>query len=570
MRLATSLAVVSLATTLIRPAPVQACGGFFCSSAPVDQSSERIIFAVNADGTTDMIVQIAYQGDSDDFAWLLPLAEVPDPDSLATFPELAMMALDSGTGPSFVMDPNCQIWDEDSPSAGGDDGSGDGDGEIAEDAGVSVYIRETVGPYDVAVIGSDNAEATSDWLQTNGYRISGAMNEYVKLYTAEHMKFLALKLTAKADVSEIAPFRLSLKGETPNIPLRLTSIAAVPEMGVVVWIFADQRFAPGGEAREITIDESQLRWGGSPDYYNYKAVVARAVDAVDGRGFVVDQAGSTENLQQLIVSQELDPMDPNYAAQQALKELIQGKSYMTRLYTRLSPEEMSYDPLFVRSKAGDVSAAKQLPYVAELCDDDYTNDQLDPCDFGACGAQGLCRKVTQDDGTLTAACACAPGLTARSVVADDYSPPSVSCVDERMSFLNPGQKDAAGNVLPDPCAGFSCGEHGSCVSMNMTPTCECQKGYVADARREVSGPGASTSMRCVLPSEAIPETFYKQDLKPITLPTGRDVHVVRVKSSGGGGLCSLEPGARSLGFAGVALGGLGLLAVLRRRKRRLT
>src|SRR5690349_21711613 len=88
-----------LAAALWPPAPALACGGFFCSSAPVDQSSERIIFALNEDGTTDMIVQIAYQGDSKDFAWLLPLSEVPDPKKLATFPEQAMTALDTGTAP---------------------------------------------------------------------------------------------------------------------------------------------------------------------------------------------------------------------------------------------------------------------------------------------------------------------------------------------------------------------------------------------------------------------------------------------------------------------------------------
>jgi hypothetical protein len=565
MRFTTHLAFASILATFA-PAPASACGGFFCSSAPVDQSAERIIFSVNEGGTTDMIVQIAYQGDSDDFAWLLPLAEVPDPDSLATFPQLAMMALDSGTGPTFAMHPDCEFpWDE---AAGGDDGDGDvgvvDAGVEVTDAGVSVYIRETVGPYDVVVIGSESADATSDWLQTNGYRISGPMNEYVKLYTAEGMKFLALKLTAEADVTEIAPFRLTLPGTTPNIPLRLTSIAALPEMGIVVWIFADQRFAPGGETRELTIDESQLRWGGSPEYYNWKALVARAADAVDGKGFVTEQAGSTNDLRQLIIAQELDPEDERYPAQQALKELIEGKSYMTRLYTRLSPEEMSYDPLFVRSNDGDVSRVKQLPYVAELCDDDWTNDQPDPCAFGACGAQGLCRKITHDDGSVSAACACAPGLTGRGTL-DISGYASVSCIDERMSFLNPGQKDAAGNVLPDPCAGFSCGEHGSCVSMNMTPTCECKKGYVADATRDASG---QLSLRCELPSDPIPESFYQQDLKPVMLPTGRDVHVVRVASKGDdGGLCSLKPGARSVGLGGAILGGLGLFVLLRRRRR---
>src|SRR4051794_5318272 len=83
------------------PQPAEACGGFFCSSTPVDQNAERIIFKVRADGRTDMIVQIAYQGDPSDFAWLMPLAEPPAKEDLGTFPLLAMTALDGQTGPAI-------------------------------------------------------------------------------------------------------------------------------------------------------------------------------------------------------------------------------------------------------------------------------------------------------------------------------------------------------------------------------------------------------------------------------------------------------------------------------------
>lgn len=564
-RAAWAAALLAMATALA-PQPVSACGGFFCSQSPVDQASERIIFAINADGTTDMIVQIAYQGTSKDFAWLLPLASVPDPDKLATFPELAMMALDNGTGPTFRMHPDCWAAIED--AAGGDfadAGTAAPDSDGGVEPPVTVYIRETVGPYDVAVIGSDDAQAASDWLQTEGYRITAPMGEYIKIYTAEKMKLLALKLTDEADVSEIAPFRLRLPGDSPNIPLRLTSIAAAPEMGIVAWVFADQRYEPMAPAKELEIDNSQLRWGGYPEWTNWKAVVARAVDAAEGKGWVVDQAGKTDDLRNLIISQELEPEDPRYEAQQALKELIEGKSYMTRLYTRLSPEEMTYDPGFKRSGKGDVSAERQLPFVKELCDDNWDNDQLNPCDFNPCGARGLCRVVSSDNGGTVAACACAPGLTARASVVQEGAPAEISCIDERLSFLNPGDRDTAGEVLPDACAGVSCGDHGKCVTMNMTPTCECDQGYVAHALSTAEG---NVPMTCVLPSEPIPDSFYKTRLEPRDLPTGREVHIVEVKTSGGGGFCTVGSTSGRAPFAALAvLGSLAAIAGLRRRRR---
>jgi MYXO-CTERM domain-containing protein len=563
------------------PGAALACGGFFCSSAPVDQSSERIIFALNEDGTTDMIVQIGYQGDSKDFAWLLPLADVPDPKKLATFPEQAMTSLDTGTAPQFSLPPNCSGL----RFAGA---GGTAAGTAAVDAGasapssdVSVFIRQTVGPYDVAVIGSDDAAATYQWLIDNGYRITAAMNEFVKLYTAEHMKFLALKLTDTAQVSEIQPFRLRLPGDSPSIPLRLTSIAALPEMGIVVWIFGKQRYEPAGEAREVEFAKEDLRW--DPNRFfgfggvigtNWRALVARAADENQGKAWVVEQAGPSAMLASLISAQTLPVQDPRYEAQQALKELLLGRTYMTRLYTRLSPEEMTYDPVFKRSTKGDVARQRELPFIKELCDSDASNDGVDPCTFNPCGAYAMCRTMTDDNGTKVAACACAPGLTARAVPdsANTNLGTSVTCIDERLSFLNVGDRGPAGDVLPDSCVGVDCGENGKCVNMNMTPTCECKTGFVARPRKS-----NETKLVCEKPTLAIPSSFYGLRMPESSLPTGREVHVVEVdaptapvsSSSGkGSSSCSAAPAPPSRHAAWAALAGLGLLGLVFRRQRR--
>lgn len=553
---------VTLAATLLlaaqAPDSAQACGGFFCSQSPVDQNAERIVFAVNDDGTTDMIVQIAYAGSSEDFAWLLPLTEVPDPDKLATFPDAAISALDVGTEPRFHMHPECGWgWPEATTAVAG--GFDDDSADSEEPGGVSVYIRQVVGDYDVAVIGSDDAEATSEWLKENHYRITEPMNDFIKLYTAEKLKFLALKLVDEADVSDIVPFRLRLPGDSPSIPLRLTSIASMPEMSILAWVFADQRFEPAGMAREVEVDTDKLRWGGYPDWTNWKKLVAEAVDQADGRGWVVEQAGPLDGLREAVTSQDLDPEDPNYEAQMALTELLAGRSYMTRLHTRLSPEEMTYDPIFKKSAKDDVSRDWELPYVEELCDDDYENDELDPCDFNPCGAYGLCSPLeATDEQPAMAACACVPGFTARSLPsADAFEPVQVACIDERLSFLNPGDADALGNKLADPCVGYDCGENGRCVSMNMAPTCECDQGYVAGPTRQ----GDST-LRCVKPTKSIPQSFYTKKRPERQLPAGREVEVpeapevqvVTIRESSG---CSLGGStSASGGLSTAALFGL--------------
>jgi Uncharacterized protein conserved in bacteria (DUF2330) len=528
-------AILTLLAVFWASERASACGGFFCNSSPVDQSAERIIFVVNDDGTTDMIVQIAYSGDSKDFAWLLPLANVPDAQRLDTFPEQAMTSLDAQTGPQFTLPPNCTRAFAGVGGGGFAGGLGGGvPTAVGASGGVSVFIQQTVGPYEVAVIGSEDAEATSEWLLDNGYRITGAMNDFVKLYTEEKMKFLALKLTDTADVTEIAPFRLRLPGDSPSIPLRLTSIAALPEMGIVVWVFGKERFEPAGDAQEVEIAKQDLRWdpnrffnfGGAtgPSGTNWYTLVARAADKAQGKAWVVDQAGPTSTLAASINQQMLVPGNPNFEAQQALSQLVAGRPYMTRLYTRLSPEEMTYDPVFKRSTKGDVARVRELPFVAELCDTNAANDNVKPCDFNPCGALALCRDVTDDMGTRVAACACAPGLTARAVPAGALAASTtVSCIDERLSFLNVGDRGPEGDVLPDPCVGVDCGENGVCVNMNMTATCECKAGFVARPRLSFE-----TKLTCVKPTVAIPSSFYGMRMPDRALPTGREVRIVEV------------------------------------------
>ena len=61
---------------VISPRLVEACGGFFCSTQPMNQLSERILFVDRGDSVTTH-VQIQYSGSAADFAWILPVPSVP-------------------------------------------------------------------------------------------------------------------------------------------------------------------------------------------------------------------------------------------------------------------------------------------------------------------------------------------------------------------------------------------------------------------------------------------------------------------------------------------------------------
>jgi hypothetical protein len=531
-----SLVALGALGVVLAPRPALACGGFFCGQQPVDQTAERILFEVGQDSVT-MTTQISFSGDAADFAWILPLSAVPDPNSLAVYHQQALNALDANSGPVFnpPQGGGC-IVNYGSPTAAGVD-----DADQESDPGVTVYIRQEVGDYDVAVIESTDPALLIDWLHEQGFRITAAMEPYIERYTSEGMKFLALKLQDAATVQDIKPFRFTLPGTAPSIPLRMTALAAEPEMSIVAFVLADGRYE-GKNWANLEIPDSEIRYNRNSYSYggtNWPNLVAQAVDAANGQGWVTEYAGPSESYAGLVRSQveggSFGTQDDAEAAAELLSAL-EAHPYLTRLYTRVSAEEMTSDPVFGRSSLGDVARQHQLSrYVdgVDQCPNDLSVSS-DPCDFATCGAGGLCRAVSVDAPSvpsstplLSAGCACVPGATARVTRAPDGSP-TVICQDGRMSFLNPGDRDTEGSdALPDTCASFSCGEHGQCISMNLTPTCVCDQGFVAVGSIDASG---VRSARCVEPDEPVPTTFYAKRLLalPPELPGGRSIQVAAV------------------------------------------
>lgn len=474
----TRVGAFAVLSFLLAPSSASACGGFFCGQQPVDQQAERIVFAVGPTHTR-MIVQIAYRGLADDFAWVLPLGFVPAESDLGTFSALALTQLDANTAPIFVRpdDPVC------SPillNGGGSD---------ADTPGVTVHLEHVVGPYEVVVLEGSSAAELVAWLQGHGFRITDAMMPYVETYVREGMKLLALRLSPNEGVEDIEPFSIRMPTTTPGIPIRLTAVAAEPEMGVLVFVLASQRFGTGNWS-ELTIDPATIRFASHawPAETDYLARVAEEADAVMGMGFVTEMAGPTEPLLETV--RAATPADDEQRrARDELVALLSDHSYMTRMYARLSPEEMQIDPIFRPHAGGDVPREVQLVRFVDG-EDMCESDGLSPCDFALCGA-GACVDVTTDGvPPRIAACDCAEGTVARASFGA-LGEPTVACVDPSRSLIDPGEAD--------PCASFDCGL-GSCVAVNMTPTCRCSEGAVAIGLRATDG-GRIT--RCVRPDDVV-------------------------------------------------------------------
>jgi len=350
------LFVMFFATLLVSAQPTLACGGLFCQNIPVDQAAERIIFTVDP-GQVSAYVQINYTGNAPDFAWVVPVPSVPEVDvaEMDSFNELQ-----TATDPVFMLPPvpDCMFDDGIAMMAPVE--------ESAAGEDVTVFASGEAGPYAFDVVGTETGNATAliDWLNENNYRITPEMEPLVFVYVEESMLFLAMKLQPDQGVQDIQPVKMTYQSERPMIPLRLTAVAATPNMGVYTWIFGRAQAEAQNYAKlEISDNDLSLSgpFGGGT---NYLQLVSQGVDRFEGKAFITEYAQPTS---------QLNVTDP------LLRELRQRYPYVTRLYGQLSPEEMTVDPVFdFNSSLADISNVHDLSDRTDMypCQDNAVNIEV--------------------------------------------------------------------------------------------------------------------------------------------------------------------------------------------------
>lgn len=304
-----------LATSLAVPMRALACGGFFCSSSPVDQAGERVVYAREIDGSLTMAVEIQYAGFDDDFAWIIP---VPAPPEISLGTSALFDELDRATRPTFVYEqriegtcrdyPRCVRSDGTEPVGGvcSDDTSVRpptyvdtmpepppdpvlDDGTIT-DGGVTVFSEAPVGPYETVVLGATTAAEVVEWLSVRGYDIPSSSLPLLEPYAALGNVFVALRLSADRASSALRPIVLRSSAGEACLPIRLTAIATVPELPITAFFLgASPVVARNYSSAIVDVDNPALYTG----LERWSDAVAAEVDRLDGHAFSTDYSGRT-------------------------------------------------------------------------------------------------------------------------------------------------------------------------------------------------------------------------------------------------------------------------------------
>lgn len=411
-----SYVAIAAAALNLAPASARACGGFFCQQIPINQTAEQIIFHQDGDEITAAVL-IQYVGLAEDFSWVVPVPGIP---SLSTGSDLVFRSLEPATRPQFtleIIEPACFLDQPliEVPAAFGNEDAG----AVSDD--VTIVDELTVGPFDVQIVTSDDANALATWLTENGYDLTDRGPELIAPYVADGMNFVALKLQQDKGVGDLQPLIMRYQSDRPMVPLRLTAVASINNMGVIVWVLGESRAVPINYLH-VEPNYTLLDWyaGQFAAYASYQNLITMAMNEAGGRGFATDYAGRDLNLNAILPSStqmtlELEQLEmieddadyvvalassivlpqPNVQSilqrelplegkspsiylsvgqvqlifteeelvaarpliQQSLIEtiirpldetlaLFDGGPYMTRLFTTLSPEEMTVDPVF--------------------------------------------------------------------------------------------------------------------------------------------------------------------------------------------------------------------------------
>ena len=274
-----------------------ACGGFFCDSINgsqpgVEQAGEIVVFE-QSQGQVTMFVTVAYEGPADEFAWIMPLPAEPE-IGVGAQRMFDQLQINTGTVAGWTYNESgCRQSFTDASDADTDaDADSDADADTDYGGGPEVFVvqEEQVGPYDSVVLKTRETSELVDWLQLNGYNVPDSLDTALVPYLTPDAHFLALKLSKGKETGDLTPVRLQYAAERPSIPIQLTSVAAVDDMPLTVYMMGEARGVP---LSYLHVELNPLAF----DYFNagldFDAQVADAADEAGGRAFTTLYADET-------------------------------------------------------------------------------------------------------------------------------------------------------------------------------------------------------------------------------------------------------------------------------------
>lgn len=192
-----------------------------------EPSQKAIIYW--GEGKEVLVLQVKYEGQAEDFAWIVPLPAHPE-----------VTVIETNKSPFAEISLYTQLRVR--------KGRKGGPITAEESEGlVTVLERRTVGVYDVAVLSASDPKALNKWLNNNGYAFPTERRDLLEHYTRKKWVYVAMRIdpnalekdeVKKLKVGELQPIRFAFASDEMVYPLKISSSNA-GETELLLYLLAD-------------------------------------------------------------------------------------------------------------------------------------------------------------------------------------------------------------------------------------------------------------------------------------------------------------------------------------------
>ena len=377
---------LALFTILLTPTADAFCGTYVGGAGDLYNSASRVAMARFGDQTTITMANDV-QGDTSDFAVVVPVPEIPGPDDVNVIDPEVFERLDGYSEPRLVSyecdDFFGDQYDADS-SGGGDDGGEEDTGSV-----VDVEARYIVGEYEIVILSATESGALVEWLQASGYAVADASAALLQEYIDGGSYFFAAKVGPDAEIESgdtLSPLQFSYESETWALPVRLGTLNSPGEQDLI--IYAANAFEDG-EAGIANYTEAVIEDGclwqpeGDEPFTEFYADRLSSAHGETGANWVVEYSWG---------EMHCDPctgVTPDTSDMVALgvsqDDVDTGNLWFTRLHLRYAPEDVNAPLALYHS---DITTTRQQRYIQhegwlqeffEVCDQGWV-EPVDACE----------------------------------------------------------------------------------------------------------------------------------------------------------------------------------------------
>jgi len=247
------LILIFIMATFYLPPISLADGGLFTQLYRDIYEPNQLAMIVFDDMVEKIIFQIDYEGDAEDFAWVIPVPGYPKLFSVEDDIFYELHKLTQPTPPSSF---GCG-WGAGPPLSG------------LEDEGVHVWEENQVGIYHTTTLSATDPNSLVEWLNDNGYAFPAEGQEILDYYVQKNWFFVAMKIQHEETINSsenytgaIQPIGIMFFSDEMVYPLKISSLSA-PSWGteVLIYTFSDERVTFPGAAEEYNsiITPDQLK-----------------------------------------------------------------------------------------------------------------------------------------------------------------------------------------------------------------------------------------------------------------------------------------------------------------------